>query len=320
MITIQSIENAQNMIAPHVPITPLVRAYALEKLLNYPDRIFLKCENLHETKSFKIRGAFYALCLLNDEERARGVITRSTGNFGTAMAFGARLFKIPATIVLSEKVSPVKRQLIEQNGPQMIFCKTRTEEEEMVKKLALERNLIPFSPYDHPDVILGQATMGMEVYQQLPSIKHYIGPIGGGGLMGGSSIALKLCDPTIHTIGVEPEGANDYFLSRKSEKKIRLDCIKTIADGLAAPCVGEKTYPLLQKYVDDVVLISDDWIKKAMWVLFEKMGLIIEPSGAVSVACLLSGIELKGDIVCILSGGNIEFNQFHMWICEHENN
>ena len=306
-----NVEEARKKISSYIQKTPLIRAPDLEKA---NVRIFLKCENLQFTGSFKQRGAFNALLHLSGEEKKRGVITRSSGNFAQALAYAAYKLGIEATIVMSESASEYKKEKTKKYGPKLYFRKTRQEEDQTVREMAEEKKLVRLSPFNHKDVIAGGGTLGLEILEDLPTISHYFCPLGGGGLMGGSSFALKENHPEVQTIGIEPEGANDYYRTLKEKKRVVIMEPDTIADGLRAPCVGDLDLPLLQKYVDRVEIVSDDAIKKAMRFLYRKMGLIIEPSGAASVAGLLSHTEaLSGDVVCVLSGGNVVYDSFIKW-------
>jgi threonine dehydratase len=306
MFTLPEINQATKTLASYILKTPLIRAYALEKAFNLEHRLFLKCEYLQVTGSFKARGAYLA-CLSSKG----GIVTRSSGNFGIATAKTAREFSLPAHIVLSNSISSYKKNKISEYYPSLYFCSTRDEENKLVSLLSKKLSLTPLSPFDHDEVIKGQTTLGIETLQQLPTMKYFIGPIGGGGLMGGSSLAIKLMDKDINTIGVEPEKGNDYFLSRKTKKMVKLSGIQTICEGLKTPSVGKLTYPLLEKYVDDVFLVSDEDIIKTLKIFYEKMGLVLEPSGAISASIFLNTKRsFKGDVVCVLSGANIEQDQF----------
>lgn len=265
--------------------------------------------------SFKVRGAFNVLLHLSPEEKKRGVVTRSAGNFASALAYACHLLHIPATIVMPETVPQAKLNLVAAFSPRILFAPSRAEEEKKVEEIARESNLIPLSPYNHLDVIAGQGTAALEIFEELPSIQTFVCPLGGGGLMSGTALAFKGINSKIKTIAIEPEGANDYFLSRKEERKIRLDKVNTIADGLVAPTVGEINYPLLNEAVDQVATVSDEAIIKAMRFLYEKVGMIVEPSGAASVAAMMAHRSLvSGDTVCFISGGNVQRDQFYRWI------
>lgn len=313
-IDLTRIQKAQKLISSYVKKTPLIRCYLLEKWLDTSAKIFLKCDHLQLMNSFKVRGAFNVLLHLSPEEKKRGVVTRSAGNFASALAYACHLLHIPVTIVMPEKVPQAKLDLVAAFSPTILFASSRIEEEKKVQEVAREANSIPLSPYDHLDVIAGQGTAALEIFEDLSSIQTFFCPLGGGGLMSGTAIAFKGLNPNIQTIAVEPAGANDYYLSRQTGKKIRLDQVNTIADGLVAPTVGEINYPLLNQTVDQVTTVSDEAIIQAMRLLYEKMGMIVEPSGAASVAALMTQVKLQGDIVCFISGGNVQRDQFYQWI------
>lgn len=309
-IDLKLIQEAKTRIAPYIKRTPLIRCFELEA----SSRVFLKCDHLQPTNSFKVRGAFNVLLKLSPEEKKRGVVTRSAGNFASALAYACHLLHIPATIVMPEKVPKAKLDLVKAYSPAIHFAASRAEEEMKVAELAQKTGAIPLSPYNHLDVIAGQGTAALEIFEDLRSIQTFFCPLGGGGLMAGTAIAFKKLNPAIHTIAVEPTGANDYFLSRQSKQKVRLGHVNTIADGLVAPTVGELNYPLLNQTVDHVMTVSDQAMIKAMRFLYEKAGLIIEPSGAASVAALMDQSSLQGDTVCFLSGGNVDQSLFYQWI------
>jgi threonine dehydratase len=311
-------QKAREAIFPYIKKTPLVRCYELESLHNSRIRIFLKCENLQLTHCFKARGAFNALLNLSEQDKKRGVVTRSSGNFGASLAYAAKILGIPVTIVMPKNVTKKKHDQAASFSPTIVLASSRKEEEEMVRKISSERGLQMLSPYNHLDVIAGQGTISLEIYEQLPTVKYLICPLGGGGLMGGTAAAIKKLNPSSRTIAIEPLGADDYFLSRKEKRKVHLDVVDTIADGLRAPEVGSLTYPLLEKYVDTVEVVPDVAIKQAMRFLYEKVGMIVEPSGAASVAGAMfhPGLDLHGDVVCIISGGNVDLDKFYPWIEE----
>ena len=314
---LKTIQKAQATLAPFVHPSPLIRCYALEKRLGCKERIFLKCEQLHTTGSFKVRGAFNALLSLSSEEKRRGVITRSAGNFGAALAFAGKELQIPVTIILPESVPKAKLNQMVSYGAETVLKKTRQEEEETVKRLAQEKNLVPLSPYNHLAVIAGQGTIALEIFDAFPTIRHFFCPLGGGGLLCGIGVACKALDPKIQIIGIEPNGANDYLLSRKAKKKITLEKVTTIADGLVAPTVGDLNYPILEQCVDTVETVPDEKIIEAMRFLYDEVGMIIEPSGATSVAGLMAHKRLDGDAVCILSGCNVDKGRFYAWVAKN---
>jgi threonine dehydratase len=304
------IQNAQKLIAPYIQKTPIVHVEGTN--------LFLKCEHLQVTNSFKARGAFYTLLSLNNEDKKRGVVTRSAGNFAKALAYAGQLLKIPVTIVMPLHAPEVKKEGVMRYGARIILHGTKhVESQAKVDEIARQEGLLALSPYDHRDVIIGQGTLGLEIKEQVPSIRNYIAPIGGGGLMGGSAFALKQLDPNIHIVGAEPAGAGDYFLSCQQGKKVVLEQTQSIADGLLAPTVGNLNWPLLQANVNRSILISEQEIIEAMRFLYTKLGMIAEPSAAVSVAAYLyhPELSLKGDSVSLISGGNVDLDKFYKWIC-----
>jgi len=313
---LERIKAAARALVPYVKNTPLIRCLLLEQLVG-SGPFYLKCENLQWTSSFKVRGAFNALLNLSDEEKKRGVITRSAGNFAQALARAAQELGIKATIIMPLNVPKVKKESTAQYGAKVILHgQTQQEEHDKVTEIASKEKLVVLSPYDYDDVIAGQGTIALEIYEKLPSIKNFVCHIGGGGLLSGASVAFKALNPKIKIIGVEPEGAKDYFLSRQQGKRVRIEKPDTIADGLRAPQVGDRNWPLLQKYVDEVVTVPDAAIIKAMRFLYEKAGIIVEPSGAASLAALLSDspLKLQGDTALILSGANVDREKFYQWV------
>lgn len=313
---LSQIQKANHRIKPFIRKTPLVRAYAFEEKYSLPHRLFFKCEQLQATHSFKARGAFNALLKL---PTGQGVITRSSGNFAQAVSYAASCLQIPAHIIMPLSVPKIKKELTEKyHAHVLLYGEGHLEQQEKVVSLAKEMNLAVLSPYDHLDVIEGQATAGLEIYEELPSIRHYFCPVGGGGLAAGSMAALKQLDPSIHTIGVEPEEANDYFLSRQEGHRVKKETIHTIADGLRAPQVGNLNYPLLEQYLDTAMCITEVEIKQALCLLYKTMGLVVEPSGAVSIAGMIKALPHlpPGDTVCLLSGGNVDPDLFTAWVAE----
>ncbi len=308
--TVADVREAYLKILPYIKQTPLLRCPCIEQTLNTSYRIFLKLENTQITKSFKVRGAFHALLCLSNEQKSRGVVTRSTGNFAQAVALAAKTLNIPAIIVMAENVSPLKKELTEQYGQKIVLAGiTHKEGNAKVAELAEKYNLCKLSPYDHFDVIVGQGTLALEIFDELPTIEHFFCPLGGGGLLGGCAATFKKLQPDIEIHGVEPEGANDYFQSRQTGKPISIASPHTIADGLRANEVGVLNRPLLDKYVDTVSSVSDSQIIQAMRFIKEQLDMVIEPSAATALAYLLYGDhKLHGDVVCVLTGANIDIH------------
>jgi len=217
---------------------------------------------------------------------------------------------------MAENVSPIKKQLAAQYGPRIIlFGTTHKEGNAKVQELVEKEHLVRLSPFDHWDVIMGQGTLGLEIFEEHPTLRHFFGPIGGGGLLGGTSACFKKLSSDIVIHGVEPEGANDYFLSRQTGHKVMLDSPTTIADGLRANEVGQLNRPLLDRYVDQVVTVTDKEILQAMRFMQEECDIMIEPSAACALAYVLyRAPSFKGDAVCILTGGNVDPQDFGKYL------
>ena len=318
MLPFDEVLSAQKKISPYIQKTELVRCQPLEKEFKLKGRLFLKCENTQKTGSFKARGAFNAMLNLSADEKKRGVITRSSGNFAQALAYAGSVLKIPTAIVMPSNAPQIKKDATAKYGAQILFSDGgHAEQQEISFEIARKEKLALLSPFDHLHIIAGAGTIALEVWEDLPGVAQYFCPIGGGGLMGGSATAFKALNSNIEVFGIEPQGANDYFLSREAGARYHLDKVHTIADGLRAPQVGELTWPLLQKNVDRLALVSDNEIIQAMRYLHENMNMIVEPSGATAFAALLNHPErLKSgmDAVCILTGGNVDPAALKTWL------
>lgn len=315
-LSLNDIQNALPRVHQYIQPTSLRRSEKLENELKFPGQIFLKCEFEQPTGSFKVRGAFNVLSQLTDEEKSKGVVTRSSGNFAQAVAYAAHQLGIQATIVMPANAPKTKREGTEKYGPEIITSGNKHEEGELVvKDLVNKRGLVPMHPYNNYRTMAGQGTAALEILQQLPGVNHFFCPVGGGGLLSGCATAFKETNPSIATHGVEPAGAGDYFASRQSGKLQTWEKIDTIADGLRASSVGVLNYPILNKYVDEVTLVSDEEIKAAMKWLFEKMQIIAEPSGAVALAGFLKTHKnIRGNVVILISGKNVDQENFQSWI------
>lgn len=281
----------------------------------YPkNNLFLKCENLLPSGSFKIRGATYTLSLLTDEQKKAGVIAYSTGNHAQAVALACKLLGIKARIVMSEDVPAMKVNATKSLGAEVIMGESSSKlKKELAEKLAKEHGYFLIPPYDHIDVITGQGTIGLEIMDKIKPSTVFV-PIGGGGLIAGIATAIKKIDPSVKLIGVEPELENDAYLSFKSGKRESLEKPShTIADAIKIQTLGDLTYPLIKKYVDDVICVSEEQIVEAMKLHAAKTRLIVEPSGALALAGYLAyhgQIQSHKPSVCVVSGGNVALEKF----------
>jgi threonine dehydratase len=303
---LQDIRAAAARIAPHVRRTPVLADEGLDEIVGA--RVFFKCENLQRGGSFKLRGATNAVRSLDETRAAHGVATHSSGNHGTALAIAARERGIPAYIVMPENSARVKIAAVCEQGATVILCKPgRIAREAALRTLLGERPLETVHPYDDYRVIGGQGTAVLEFLEQQPSLDAVLVPVGGGGLLSGTSIALRALRPDIQVIGAEPEQADDAYRSLRSGERVLLDAPDTIADGLRAS-LGERNFAIIRRNVDDIVRVSEAGIMRAARLLLTRLKVLAEPSSCVPVAALLeSAPALKGKRVgIILTGGNVD--------------
>lgn len=308
IVTRPQIEEAAKRIKPYVVETPLLYSPQLSDSVGVD--VYLKCENLQRTGAFKLRGALNKLLSMRESgDFAKGVITASSGNHGQAVAYAAKLLDLPCTVVVPEDVLSVKEQAIVGFGAQVIHCGvTSSARIDLATELAVSEGLVFIPPYDDLDIMAGQGTVGAEIARQCPQVKTVIVPVGGGGLTAGVSTAIRTMLVEAKVFAAEPSLANDTFLSRKAGRIVDIGSTSTIADGLRTSHPGTLTFPILQRNVDDVLLVKEEAIARALGRILMDSKLLVEPSGATSVAALLeSKIPLDGPVVCVLSGGNVEW-------------
>lgn len=305
MIELGDITNAQRIIAGRIHRTPLMSSMTLGRRTNA--HLHFKAEVFQKTGSFKPRGAINKLHHLTQEERKRGVITISSGNQAQGLAYAASLFGISATVVMPHTTPVNKVSATRGYGAEVVL----TEGALLTTCLEIqkERNLTLVHPFDDPHVVAGQGTIGLEILDDLPEVDAVFVPVGGGGLISGIATAIKLSKPAVKIVGVEPIGASAMWQSLQRKAVVHLDKIDTIAEGLAAPFVGELNLALVQKYVDELVLVSDDEMIEALGLILEWCKILTEPAGAAGFAALLfkkANIPSGSEVVCLLSGGNID--------------
>ncbi len=307
MIRLADIEAAKLRIGEAAAVTHLLPSPPLSGLAGREVR--LKAENLQRTGSFKIRGAVNRLATMSPEARARGVIAASAGNHAQGLAFAARGLGVSATIVMPELTSITKVEATRALGARIVLSgHTYDDAQAHARALTAETGATYVSAFDDDDVIAGQGTLGLEVADQCPDAAVVVIPVGGGGLCAGSALALKSRLPGVKVVGVQAAGAAAAIAARRAGRPVRLDRIATIADGIALKSVGERTFPLLERYVDDIVTVEEEEIAEAILLLMEKAKLITEGAGAVPLAALLAGRvpAAAGPTVLVLSGGNID--------------
>ncbi|WP_405096763.1 threonine/serine dehydratase [Oceanobacillus sp. FSL H7-0719] len=306
MIIVQDILQAKRDIKDVIHETPMLHSAQLSEICG--NEMYFKAEHLQKTGSFKIRGATNRVKKAI-KEKATFITAASSGNHGQAVSYIANKLEVSAAIVVPEDVKEVKKNAIKAYGGNVEKFGTTSEERlARAKELAKEHNGVFIPPYNDALVMAGQGTIGLEILAQLPKADVIVVPIGGGGLLAGILTAIKQTKPKVKVIGVEPVSANDTYLSLKNGEITSIERSDTIADGLRASQPGYMTFPIIQKYVDDIVLVSDEEIKQAQFFVLERMKQLIEPSSAVTVAAAMNrklGVENK-NVVCVLSGGNVE--------------
>ena len=307
LVTIADLERAASLLQGVSVRTPVLPFQALTDAIGTP--AYVKPEMLQRAGAFKFRGAYNYIANLDASVRARGVIAPSSGNHAQAVALSAQIFKIPCTVVMPTTVTAPKRQGCERMGARVELAGTTTNERmDRALEIASETGATLVPPYDDAFIIAGQGTAGLEVAADLPSVGTVVVPVGGGGLSAGVATAIKLRHPRARVIGVEPENAPKLTAARLAGKPVRIDKADSIADGLLAVQIGTLNFAHHQAYVDDVVTVSDDSIRAAMRLLLDRAKLVAEPSGAITVAALLTGVaKAQGPTVAVLSGGNVEW-------------
>ena len=308
--TINNIQQAHLRIRPYIHRTPVLTCHALDEMVGA--RLFFKCENFQKVGAFKFRGACNAIFSLPSEEASRGVVTHSSGNHAAALALAARKRGISARIVMPSNAPPVKIDAVKNYGGMITFCEpTLASREGTAAQVIEETGATMIHPYNDYRIIAGQGTAALELIEEVNDLDYILAPVGGGGLMSGTAIAAKSLNPGIKVIGCEPKNADDAYRSVQAGRIIPSENPNTIADGLKTS-LGEKTFPIIQEFVDVIVLVTEQQIITAMRHIFERMKIIIEPSSAVPFGALISNkLNVSGKKVgIIISGGNVDFSRF----------
>ena len=307
-IDLGKIRGAAERIAPYAHRTPVLTCKSLDEMVG--GRLFFKCENFQKTGAFKYRGACNAVFSLSDDEAAAGVATHSSGNHAAAIALAARTRGILAHIVMPRSAPGIKIAAVTGYGGQITFSEaTKESREENLKKVIKETGARYIPSYDDPRIIAGQGTAALELMEDIPDLDVVIAPVGGGGLLSGTALAVKGLSPDTKIIGAEPEGADDAWRSLQAGHLVTVDHPHTIADGLLMP-LSPRTFDILSTNVERIVTIGDAAIIQAMRHVWERMKIIIEPSSAVALAPLLEGeLDTKGKRTGIIfSGGNVDLS------------
>ena len=310
MLTLDKIYHAAFVLKDVARKTDLIEAPKLSK----DCQLYLKTENLQATGSFKVRGAYYKISQLSEEESAKGVIACSAGNHAQGVALAATRRGIRSIVCMPDGAPLMKVENTKNLGAEVCLVPgTYDEAHDKAVQLQKEYDMTFIHPYDDEQVIAGQGTIGLEILDQLPDVDAVVVPVGGGGLISGIAFAIKTLRPEVKVYGVQAEGAPAIANSFRAGERKPSDSVHTIADGIAVKTPGEKTFEYIQKYVDRVVTVSDDEIASAVLLLLERCKQVVETSGAAPLAAVLNNkVDVKGKkVVCVLSGGNIDVSFIH---------
>lgn len=310
-VSIDSIREAAARIAGHAHRTPVLKSETLDAMAGRP--LLFKAEVFQKIGAFKFRGAMNAVSRLDESAAVRGVVTHSSGNHAQALALAARLRGIPAWIVMPKGAPAIKRRAVEGYGAVVVECENTLEaRESTAARLVAETGGTLIPPFDHADVIAGQGTIALEILEEHPECEAIVAPVGGGGMISGIAIAAKALKPSIKVFAAEPARADDAFRSKQSGRLEPVKRIDTIADGLRTS-LGELTFPVVRDLVDEVLLVEEDAIVRAMRLVLERMKVLIEPSAAVGVAAVLDESFTArrdfGPTAVVLCGGNVDLDR-----------
>ena len=307
-VDLAAIRTAHDRIRPHIHRTPVLTSARFDEACG--GSLFFKCENLQKVGAFKARGATNAVLALDDETARRGVATHSSGNHAAALARAAKLRGIPAHIVMPSNTLKVKVRAVEGYGGQIVFCESNQRaREEACARVIAETGATLIHPFENENVMAGQGTLAVELLEEVPDLDLILCPVGGGGVLCGTAVAAKSLRPEVKVVATEPAGAADAAESFRQGRLVMQEKKETIADGLRTN-VGAINFAIIQRYVDDIVTVSDQSIVAAMRAIWETMKLVVEPSAAVAYAAILEGkIDCRSKRVgIILTGGNVDLD------------
>jgi threonine dehydratase len=306
-ITFDDVKAAAQVIAGVANRTPVLTSRTLNNLTGY--EVFFKCENFQRVGAFKFRGAYNALFRLSQAEKARGVVTHSSGNHAQGIALAAKLLGIAATIVMPSDAPTSKVAATRGYGAEIVLYDRQTEERANVSGwLARERGLTFVHPYDHPHIMAGQGTAALELLEDMPDLEVLVCPVGGGGLLSGCATAAAAIRPQIKIFGVETETSNDWWQSFRQNERVKIPPPDTIADGMRTQQPGELTFPVIRQKVEDILLVSDAQVIEALKVLLFRLKILAEPTGAVAPAAVLNKMvgPPGAKVGVLISGGNMD--------------
>jgi threonine dehydratase len=305
-VTRADIESARDLLGDVARRTPVEGSRPLSERVGGP--VALKCENLQRAGSFKIRGAYVRIARLTDDERGHGVVAASAGNHAQGVALAATLLGTSSTVFMPEGAPIPKVEATKAYGATVRFAGATVDEALVAAEdYAAQSGAVVIHPFDHPDIVAGQGTVGLEILEQCPEVKTVVVGVGGGGLVSGVAAAIKPMRPDVVVVGVQAAGAASYPPSLAAGSPQKLASMATIADGIAVGCPGELTFRMVRHYVDDIVTVSEEALSQALLLCLERAKLLVEPAGAAAVAALMdSPQQFEPPVVAVLSGGNID--------------
>jgi threonine dehydratase len=307
MVSFDDVARAHERIKPQAKRTPVLTSATVDALTGA--RVFFKCENFQRMGAFKFRGAYNALSQLAPEERKRGVIAFSSGNHAQAVALAGKLLEIKTVIVMPADAPRVKLDATRGYGAEVVTFAKGEDREQLSERLARERNLVLIPPFDHPHIVAGLGTATKELIEDAGPLDALLVPCGGAGLLSGCAVAARHLLPECRVIGVEPAAGDDATQSFRQKKLVKIPVPDTIADGARTTSLGKVTFPLVMRYVSDMLTVTDEELLRAMFFLWERMKIVVEPTGALAFAALFHK-KLKfppgARVGVVLSGGNVD--------------
>ena len=307
MVTYDDVARAHERIKGAAHRTPVLTSATADALIGA--KLFFKCENLQRMGAFKFRGAYNALSQLGADERKRGVLAFSSGNHAQAVALAGKLLGMRTLIVMPENAPRVKLEATRGYGAEVVTYRKDEDREVVAQRLAAERGMVSIPPFNHPHIVAGQGTAAKELLEETGPLDMLVVPCGGAGLLSGCAIAARHLAPGCHVVGVEPAAGDDVTQSFRSGRIVTIAVPDTIADGARTTAPGSVTFPLVQRYVNEMVTVGDEELLSAMFWLWERMKLIVEPTGALGFAALFSKkLKPRARVGVVLSGGNIDLH------------
>jgi threonine dehydratase len=311
LVTIDDVRAAASRLKGVAHRTPVVTSRTLDERTGA--QVFLKCENFQRMGAFKFRGAYNRIVQLDPQQRRGGVVAFSSGNHAQGVALASKLLGVPAVIVMPDDAPKAKIDATREYGAEIIlYDRYRSHRAEIAQKICDERGATLVPPFDDPEIIAGAGTAALELFEDVPDLDMFVAEVGGGGLLSGSSIAARAANPAAEIFGVEPEAGNDFQQSLQRNEIVHIDVPRTIADGLQTQAPGKLTFPIVSHYARGIVTVSDDELRETMRFVFERLRMVVEPSGGAALAAVMSGkIDVRGKRVgVIISGGNVDIQRF----------